>query len=136
MPDIMTSNTNEETKLDTLFGLPVAEPYYTNDQRDTVTGCYRVGDLAMEMATLVHHIGRYDEVIKEEGLPVYRWRGKDGHTLWLQSDGTIHVSLKHIREVDSAYGTEPYYAIIGWCVADRIPCILHDVETSRRAWRP
>jgi hypothetical protein len=82
------------------------------------------------MAHLVHLIGMYDGRMWDGD---YYWLGADSGIVWLKPNGEVNIDLIEVEKAGVL--REAYYGIIGWCVSQRIPCVLHG-ETVRRAWRP
>jgi hypothetical protein len=110
---------------------PILEPC-----SDTVEGRFRVADVPLTMAHLVPTLGMFDVGGAEANGSYYRSR-KTNAVVWLKPDCEINVDkLVEAIETDNPYGLEPYFAIIDYAVAQRIPCVLHDSETCRKTWRP
>jgi hypothetical protein len=53
--------------------------------------------------------------------------------VWLDLEGVVHVD---VNELTTEYDTVRYNAVIGWCVINRVECILHSTDATRKAWRP
>ena len=86
------------------------------------------------MAHIVSRIGVYTSQDSFQ----YIWRQKPDTMplLWLDNDGIVNVDIAEVVKQLDGYLTDDYYGLIGWCVVQRIPCVLHTVESSRKAWRP
>src|ERR1044072_258365 len=99
--------------------------------RRTVGDCYRQGDPTSTIANLVASLGMYD--CNGDG---YYWLGDltDEPVAWMTKHGEVNIDLDQVVLLAQKHA-KPFYEVIGWCVANRMPCVLHG-ETSRRAWRP
>jgi hypothetical protein len=57
-------------------------------------------------------------------------RDRIAAVLYVCYDGTVHVDLDELACIHPNLATI-YYAIVGWCAATRVPCVLHSAGTTR-----
>jgi hypothetical protein len=52
--------------------------------------------------------------------------------IWLTPDGVVNINLDAVLNMDEV-AQKRRYALINWCVAKQVPCVLRSEETSCKA---